>query len=1683
MAESQKKIQGLGSDLGQMYQGLEQGLSSLPSQAQQASTNFFTSTTGRISGLGSQIGSSVGQGFSDLGSGIRGSADDLTALLERQREEEDERRRAQEDLQRQDARRRRDQLVQGVGERYEGFQEGLQNVRQARAPELLRGARSGLDWIDERTPELPEGQRPGSRSSTLGGTPSQRARAIRTGTGTLRTTLSSLEEGMSRVRGSRAAQEQALARGEPLGALGETAGLLGTAALGAAEAAGAPFRALGGAYGGGTLPGGSDRSLLGIPEDTPVLGGLTNPVEMTRLGGEALAPGLVVDDVLRALGAGFRAGRPVVERFVREVGEGPVRRVLQEGAESLGALFDGYLARAAEAVPGGREGPMGRLLLDETGAAGAPRLPGGAPGGAVRRREGPDFVVSSEDGKAFVRGEYDPQTGELLIGSAWTDPEVRGQGRYSGLMGELARWVRSEHPEATTVASVVSDETGTVRRFRDRFPSTRYEPGEEVVTDIGEVAYGTGPLGAARRLLGEEAGMAGRRTRRRGGRLAATPGPDRGPTGAAGEPIPELLAREPEALTVPPATPTTGTVLPGETPLPGQRPSAGVPRSRTGVPEGPREGTARDDFRRKVQMFSGEAQLPQAARDPTAGRESVLATVRNPTRRLLSGIREQLFDEYARVGDVQRRVYGDRPLSDAEDVVGRIRKFGGRAPTVEAYRRENLDPVLEQVGQDGDRLDAYVSSYDDYDKARSAGRTAAQGVLDRDLGRLPGETALRRQSRVVSAGQRAVDEAELALRRAEKSGQADQIAAADTRLRQAERLLADQQRRTEDLLSGPDVSDVGLRSSAKAVQRRSEGVREASEALDRAKLQGDEDAVAFAEEGLRKARVRERNARRKLDRLQGVVDTAATQRTRGQLQQALLRGEEVQTNRVFSGDTRAHPPVQIESALSDEVGGDLGRIQRVHEGADALFEAARHARDRLHEAEIIDDQMHRYLEEHFPHYVPTVFVDKLEQGAENVLTTGAARFSVKDLREASGVPMGRRLSERGSEGARESPITSINRLLYASETLAQRNEVARAFERMIEYDAKHGGGELAQAFVRMPDPDAQLPTTHTKFSVRGLDAQGKAEVRTYAVRKDVGSMLALDPDTFRQVAGAIGEVTGAPLARAVQTGFSPIFMLKNAVIDAQQAMQRRGGFNLGRPKEAGDAWRALFGAGRDLGALNPVAAVRGREVLDTPDYAEFIRAGGGQTSGRFGRSPGEERARALGIAGFDNRKREYLRRRMLANGQPDPGDKLLGVLDHGEALKWFDTLRAAIDSVEEVPGVGGVVGGVRRFGEAIEATPRLAAYRQARAAGKRPLEQMRAGSEVTIDFRRGGKAVRSLNAVLPFLNAAVQGSERFVTQDLAKGNRANTAWALGAIGLPTLAIEAYNRTFEEDYADVPQYLKDTGIVVMDPFSRPEIGTDAEGNPSPGSRGYLYIPLNRPMAQMKAALNESIDMATGNRPADFKELAVDVLGAAAPVDLGAGGFLPPAPRLAAELLTNKDLFRDREIVPEYVQHRPPGEQATDRTGATARLVGETIGKPPAVVEHLGAGVTGGPGRLLGPLADRAVELARPDLAPPDQRDRRGLGGVPVLGDLSEAFYRSSGGQQERDLRRRLEHEAAQQKASIRREYVTSPGWSELPAGERQALLDDLYKEIDAEALERLRAEREVLLARRLERQGA
>lgn len=1724
---SNQKIQGLSDTANGLYQDLEQHASGLGDAAQ-------TATQGVVSGLGDygrdridalgqgadalgqrledlrnyrpvepppgpprspaqELGENVGQGLGDIGGQLGSDWQQLT-----------------------------DRMGTQLAERY------------PRIAALGRGAGTGrLDGMDPDTLGR-SFQGAGQGLADLGGavtgtledigadpTLDRNARgSMQSAAQRMRETGQELDEGGRALRGSLEAVRGAEEGGDLRGAVGETPGLVGNALKQFFTATGAPLNAVGGGVVGGAV--GGEHNLAqetglndwlkgtGLPEiqpDTLALGGLANPAAAGGFAAQLLTPATAVDDLLGVLAKrGWQVSRPLVERFMRETGPGVLRAVLRTGG-ALDDLFGDFLERTT------RTGE--RLATEEAGTL---RPPGGAAEpweqtraafvearpGSLRAARGaePDFDFlarsTAPEGPPGISREpfhlqgqpqewatnfvsRDAQGRPDGILQIWNSdaglPEtlevvVRPDARRRGVASALydAAQQAGIDVERLTGASGYTDEGAALahaRAVRRAVEAGRPVP-PEVLADYPDLAGRVRPPGPLRRLLTEEEGMARVPRGRRRGRQAATPGPDRGPVNAAGEPIPELLAQNPDALSSAAPLPPSGTALPGETPGPGMRPSAGVPRAETGTLPGPRAGTIADDWDRQSQMFSGATQQAPGSR-LAPSREGPLRTY-GSTR---SWLRQQLTDENARVADVQKAVYGDRPLSDAENVVDRRRAFGGRQSAVRAYRRELLDPALDNLStEDKKLLENYVTFYDNWDKANSAARTAAEGVLDQDLGALPGETALRRQARRVSGEQRAVDRAEAALKRAERSGQADQIAQAETALKQAENRLADQQRRTEQVIASGDQG-AGMRSSARAVQTRSEAVRLAQDNLDRAHLQGDEDAIAAAEEALGRAQTRERNARRALDKLQGGVDAAAAQRQDAQLQQSLVRGEEVRANRVFSGDTRAYPPLQIESELARRVGGDGARIQGIHDAADAMFEAARHARDRLHEAGIIDDTVHRTLEENFPHYLPTVFVDRLERGADSALTGGSTNFSLRSLRDAGGLPFGRRLSEQGSEAARESPLVTINRLLYASEGLAQRNETGRALERMVQHDATHGSGELAQHFVRLKDPDQAVPAaTHTKFVVHGPDEHGVTETRAYAVPKLYESLVRLDPSAARQVMAEFGRWTGAPLARAVQTGLSPAFMLRNALIDAQTALTREGAANLTRPQRAGRALKEFAQAYRDVNPLHSL--LTGEDVLRLPEVREAYRRGAGQTSERL--SPAAERMRALGITGFGDRRAEYLRQRMLAGGQPDPGKKLLGVLNQAEALKWMDALRALGDTVGDNP-VGRRVGA---FGEAIETAPRLAAYRRAKAEGLTPLGQSMAMRDVTLDFQRGGTATRALNGMIPFLNAGVQGMARFAGRDLAKGNRLDTLTGMAALALPAAAAEVYNRVlFGQDYADVPQYLKDNSLILMNPLDDPQATTDASGRPAPGQRGYVAIPLRREAAVVKAAVNEAIDAATGDRPADLARFAYDTFGSAMPIDVGAGGYLPPAAKLLAELQSNHDFFRDREIVPDAVKDYPPELQASNQTGATARLLGELTRKSPAQIEYGADAALGGPGRLVRPLVDRAVEAVRPDLAAPDQRSRQGVLGVPVLGGLVGSVYRQSGGQIQRNAELRARDERNQALRAARDELRASPTWDDLSPQEQQKrlrrALDRVNRRYDEEAIrDRRRATRDRLI---------
>jgi hypothetical protein len=306
--------------------------------------------------------------------------------------------------------------------------------------------------------------------------------------------------------------------------------------------------------------------------------------------------------------------------------------------------------------------------------------------------------------------------------------------------------------------------------------------------------------------------------------------------------------------------------------------------------------------------------------------------------------------------------------------------------------------------------------------------------------------------------------------------------------------------------------------------------------------------------------------------------------------------------------------------------------------------------------------------------------------------------------------------------------------------------------------------------------------------------------------------------------------------------------------------------------------------------------------------------------------------------------------------------------------------------------------------------------------------------------------------------------------DLSKKNRMKTLTALGtAVLLPTIAAESYNRAFyEDDYEDVPDYLKDNGWVIMLPGDVPR---NEDG--SKGSRPFAWIPRPQHVNFLASAVKRGMEHQFGDDHQTWGSTWRSLLGGVSPVNLDAVP-LPPTVRTTAELLTNKDLFRDREIVPEQLQGLPPEEQYTTSTSALGRGVGRLIHKPPTAIDYAVTSLGGGVGRQGLNLSNDLARLLGLDAAEPARAAP--VLDIPVAREAIGSILRRSGGQQTTNAIALLDRQMQQEKASIRDAFAAEDWWKELSPPERQAILKREMDEIDRRYAQDRRAAREAVAYR-------
>jgi hypothetical protein len=216
------------------------------------------------------------------------------------------------------------------------------------------------------------------------------------------------------------------------------------------------------------------------------------------------------------------------------------------------------------------------------------------------------------------------------------------------------------------------------------------------------------------------------------------------------------------------------------------------------------------------------------------------------------------------------------------------------------------------------------------------------------------------------------------------------------------------------------------------------------------------------------------------------------------------------------------------------------------------------------------------------------------------------------------------------------------------------------------------------------------------------------------------------------------------------------------------------------------------------------------------------------------------------------------------------------------------------------------------------------------------------------DFAKGGAKTKPLRHSAAFWNAALQANVR-LAQAFKENPVGTTLKGLTWITLAKLAEQAANWD-DEDYWQRPQWQRDLFYLIP-------IGKGADGHtkfipvPVPFELGVIFATVPGRFLQWYREKN----------PANLKSIPKLLIGQ---------GIPNPVPQAAQTFFAafgsgarGWDLWRGREIVPQEVAQRLPGDQWTAQTSLTARKVGKMLGFSPMKIDHIIAGTTGGLGKQV------------------------------------------------------------------------------------------------------------------------
>jgi hypothetical protein len=246
--------------------------------------------------------------------------------------------------------------------------------------------------------------------------------------------------------------------------------------------------------------------------------------------------------------------------------------------------------------------------------------------------------------------------------------------------------------------------------------------------------------------------------------------------------------------------------------------------------------------------------------------------------------------------------------------------------------------------------------------------------------------------------------------------------------------------------------------------------------------------------------------------------------------------------------------------------------------------------------------------------------------------------------------------------------------------------------------------------------------------------------------------------------------------------------------------------------------------------------------------------------------------------------------------------------------------------------------GIETFNNLTETAPRLAEFNRILDKTGDINKALNAANDITVNFARGGDITKKAEPFIPYLNAGVQGLDKFFRgfKDVKTATATLTKAGI-SITAPTIALYMINKD-DPNYQQLDNRTKDTYFLIPK-----------------GDGTFIKIPKSRELGVLFGALFERIMRAAELQPDAFKGYLESLGTNFAPANPVENSFFSPA---TYNLATNKD-FANRSIVPQNMvqDKRSPKLQYDEKTSELAKWIGDKTNLSPKQIDYLIKSYTG------------------------------------------------------------------------------------------------------------------------------